>query len=254
MPRRHRRPADAPRDRAEEVAVGRQRPGRRRAELEGADREVARPGEEEGGGEPVAVALRPVTADAVLCVFLLATSDQVGARRNAHHGQRHVLRLEDLPPRPAIRPELLDVADERDQLLRRDHQQDGGEGGRRVGERRQVEDGRAVDRELAVGVRAYEREPRLVGEEEHRLVLVQREVSREGRRCVEIPETEAKRAKLHTPAWVIVDEFNVDDLATSWALESTVPVGQFTRRFMAKIAAEAAAAIRAKNIRSIPRQ
>ncbi|WP_246501442.1 hypothetical protein [Mesorhizobium caraganae] len=25
------------------------------------------------------------------------------------------------------------------------------------------------------------------------------------RRCVEIPETEAKRAKLYTPAWVIVD-------------------------------------------------
>ncbi|KRB29627.1 hypothetical protein J1C56_28585 [Aminobacter anthyllidis] len=74
------------------------------------------------------------------------------------------------------------------------------------------------------------------------------------RRCVEVPETEAKRAKLYTPAWVIVDEFNVDDLTTSWALESTVPVGQFTRRFMAKVAAEAAAAIRAKNIRSIPRQ
>ncbi|WP_192248053.1 hypothetical protein [Mesorhizobium caraganae] len=32
------------------------------------------------------------------------------------------------------------------------------------------------------------------------------------------------------------------------------PVGQFTRRFMAKVAAGAAAAIRAKNIRSIPRQ
>ncbi|WP_245451603.1 hypothetical protein [Mesorhizobium waimense] len=37
-----------------------------------------------------------------------------------------------------------------------------------------------------------------------------------GARCVEIPETEARRAKLYTPAWVIVDEFNTDDLATSW--------------------------------------
>lgn len=32
---------------------------------------------------------------------------------------------------------------------------------------------------------------------------------------VEIPETEARRAKLYTPAWVVVDEFNTDDLAAS---------------------------------------
>lgn len=36
-------------------------------------------------------------------------------------------------------------------------------------------------------------------------------------RFVEIPETEARRAKLYTPAWVIVGEFTTDDLATSWA-------------------------------------
>lgn len=73
-------------------------------------------------------------------------------------------------------------------------------------------------------------------------------------RFVEIPETEARRAKLYTPAWVIVDEFNTDDLATSWAIEDAEPLGQFSRRFMARIAAEVAAAIRASGVRSVPRR
>ena len=73
-------------------------------------------------------------------------------------------------------------------------------------------------------------------------------------RAIQIPETEARRAKLHTPAWVIVDEFDTDDLATSWAVEDTKPLGQFSRKFMARIAAEAAAAIRAGAARSVPRR
>lgn len=75
-----------------------------------------------------------------------------------------------------------------------------------------------------------------------------------GARAVQIPETEARRAKLYTPAWVIVDEFNTDDLATSWAVEDAKPLGQFSRKFMARIAAEAAAAIRAGAARSVPRR
>src|SRR5256884_1595445 len=137
MPRRHRGPADAARDRAEEVAVGRQRAGRRRAELERADREVARPRGEEGGGEAVAVALRSVAADAMLPIFLPATGDEVGGLWNPHHGERHVLRLEDLPPRPAIRAELLHIPDESDELPRPDQQEDGREGGRAVARRPQ---------------------------------------------------------------------------------------------------------------------
>lgn len=74
-----------------------------------------------------------------------------------------------------------------------------------------------------------------------------------GASAVEIPETEARRAKLYTPAWVIVDEFNTDDLTTSWALEDSKPLGQFSRKFMARIAAEAAAAIRKGKVRSVPR-
>jgi hypothetical protein len=73
-------------------------------------------------------------------------------------------------------------------------------------------------------------------------------------RSLEIPETEARRAKLYTPAWVIVDEFNTDDLSTSWALEDATPLGQFSRKFMSRIAMEAAAAIRTGGIRSVPRK
>lgn len=71
---------------------------------------------------------------------------------------------------------------------------------------------------------------------------------------VEIPETEARRAKLYTPAWVVVDEFNTDDLAASWALEDTKPLGRFSQKFMSQIAAAAAVAIRAGEARSIPRR
>jgi hypothetical protein len=76
----------------------------------------------------------------------------------------------------------------------------------------------------------------------------------QGRRAVEIPETEARRARLYTPAWVIVDEFNTDDLETSFAIEDRVPLGVFSRKFMARIAAEAAAAIRAEGAQAVPRR
>jgi hypothetical protein len=72
-------------------------------------------------------------------------------------------------------------------------------------------------------------------------------------RAVEIPETEARRAKLSLPAWVIVDEFNTDDLETSFAVEAAQPIGMFSRAFMARIAAAAAAVMRAGAARAIPR-
>jgi hypothetical protein len=72
-------------------------------------------------------------------------------------------------------------------------------------------------------------------------------------RFVEIPETEARRANLYTPAWVIVDEFNTDDLATSWSIHDARPIGRFSRKFMARVAAGAAAAIRAGGARNVPR-
>ena len=77
---------------------------------------------------------------------------------------------------------------------------------------------------------------------------------RAGARTIEIPETEARRAGLYVPAWVIVDEFNTDDLATSWAIEDAKPLGRFSRKFMSRIAAEAASAIRAGVARTVPRR
>lgn len=56
--------------------------------------------------------------------------------------------------------------------------------------------------------------------------------------AIEIPEIEARRAKLHTPAWIIVDEFNSDDLETSSAIEDAEALGAFSRKFMARVAAQ----------------
>jgi hypothetical protein len=75
-----------------------------------------------------------------------------------------------------------------------------------------------------------------------------------GDHAVEIPETEARRAKLYTPAWVIVDEFNTDDLETSFVVEAAKALGRFSRAFMATIAAEAAAVMRAGASRAVPRR
>ncbi|RFC64758.1 hypothetical protein [Mesorhizobium denitrificans] len=77
---------------------------------------------------------------------------------------------------------------------------------------------------------------------------------RVGARTIEIPETEARRAGLYVPAWIIVDEFNTDDLATSWAIDDAKPLGRFSRKFMSRIAAEVAAAIRAGVARTVPRR
>ena len=75
-----------------------------------------------------------------------------------------------------------------------------------------------------------------------------------GTDAVEIPETEARRVGLRMPAWVVVDEFNTDDLETSFAIEDRKPLGSFSRKFMAAIAAGAAASIRKGASRAIPRR
>ena len=54
-----------------------------------------------------------------------------------------------------------------------------------------------------------------------------------GRVGIQIPETEARRARLDTtiPLWVIVDELNADILETSYTLEDRIPRGQFSAAF-----------------------
>lgn len=73
-------------------------------------------------------------------------------------------------------------------------------------------------------------------------------------RAIEVPETEARRAKLRQPAWVIVSEFNVDDPAESYALEDAKPMGKFSERFMSVLAKASAAAIRAEGLKAVPRK
>ncbi|MDP9839389.1 hypothetical protein J2T09_004165 [Neorhizobium huautlense] len=71
--------------------------------------------------------------------------------------------------------------------------------------------------------------------------------------AIEIPPVEARSANLRMPAWVIIDEFNTDDLAASFAVEKQSPIGRFSKGFMSRIAAEAAKAMRAASARTIPR-
>jgi hypothetical protein len=74
------------------------------------------------------------------------------------------------------------------------------------------------------------------------------------RTALEIPETEARRIGLRTPSWIIVDEWNLDDLATSPHIADARPIGVFSAPFMKRVRSEAAARIRARNYRSIPRR
>lgn len=54
-----------------------------------------------------------------------------------------------------------------------------------------------------------------------------------GRIALQVPETEARRAKLdtHLPLWVILDELNVDVLETSYTLEDRSARGAFSPAF-----------------------
>lgn len=55
----------------------------------------------------------------------------------------------------------------------------------------------------------------------------------EGRVALEIPETEARRARLDSdvPLWVVLDELNADILETSYTIEERSPRGSFSPAF-----------------------
>jgi hypothetical protein len=55
----------------------------------------------------------------------------------------------------------------------------------------------------------------------------------EGRVALDIPETEARRARLDSdvPLWVVLDELNADILETSYTLEERSPRGSFSPAF-----------------------
>jgi hypothetical protein len=72
--------------------------------------------------------------------------------------------------------------------------------------------------------------------------------------ALEIPETEARRIGLVLPAWIIVDEWNLDNLATSAHIGDARPLGTFSAAFMQRVRKAAAARIRARRYRSVPRR
>lgn len=72
-------------------------------------------------------------------------------------------------------------------------------------------------------------------------------------RAIEIPQTEARRVRLSSRSWIVVSEFNTDELEKSFALEDREPLGTFSSKFMSMVASQAAAAIRAGASRAVPR-
>ena len=75
-----------------------------------------------------------------------------------------------------------------------------------------------------------------------------------GRTALEIPETDARRIGLTIPSWIIVDEWNLDDLAKSPHIADSRPIGALSPAFMKRVRGEAADRIRARRYRSIPRR
>jgi hypothetical protein len=74
------------------------------------------------------------------------------------------------------------------------------------------------------------------------------------RTAIEIPQTDAHRIGLTIPSWVIVDEWNLDDLATSPHIADARPIGVLSPAFMSRLRAAAADRIRARRYRSVPRR
>jgi hypothetical protein len=75
-----------------------------------------------------------------------------------------------------------------------------------------------------------------------------------GRTAIEIPQMEARRIGLTSPSWIIVDEWNLDDLAKSPHIADSRPLGALSPAFMKRVRREAADRIRARRYRSIPRR
>ncbi len=72
--------------------------------------------------------------------------------------------------------------------------------------------------------------------------------------ALEVPQTEARRAGLATRSWIVIDEWNLDDLAKSPHIADPRPLGRFSEAFMRRIRSEVAARLRARRHRSIPRR
>ena len=74
------------------------------------------------------------------------------------------------------------------------------------------------------------------------------------RTALVIPETDAHRIGLKSPSWIVVDEWNLDDLARSPHVADARPIGTLSSAFMKRVRAAAADRIRARRYRSVPRR
>jgi hypothetical protein len=74
------------------------------------------------------------------------------------------------------------------------------------------------------------------------------------RTALAIPETDARRIGLTVPSWIIVDEWNLDDLAKSPHIADARPIGSLSPAFMKRVRGAAADRIRARRYRSVPRR
>ena len=74
------------------------------------------------------------------------------------------------------------------------------------------------------------------------------------RMAIAIPEIEARRVGLATPSWIVVDEWNLDDLAKSPHIADVHPLGLLSQAFMKRVRRAAADCIRVRRYRSVPRR
>jgi hypothetical protein len=74
------------------------------------------------------------------------------------------------------------------------------------------------------------------------------------RTALAFPETDARRIGLTEPSWIIVDEWNLDDLAKSPHIADARPIGLLSPAFMKRVRDAAADRIRARRYRSVPRR
>jgi hypothetical protein len=77
---------------------------------------------------------------------------------------------------------------------------------------------------------------------------------RESRTALEIPETDARRIGLTSPSWIVIDEWNLDNLEKSPHIADSRPLGSLSPAFMKRVRAAAADRIRARRHRSVPRR
>jgi hypothetical protein len=74
------------------------------------------------------------------------------------------------------------------------------------------------------------------------------------RTALAIPEMEAHRIGLTIPSWIMVDEWNLDDLARSPHIADSHPIGLMSQAFMKRVRLAAADRIRRRQYRSVPRR